>query len=123
MTVPDIANEEHVEVSVTPSAASADYGASCTSVYTKTEKKDAYDSLEKILNDKCADPDMRQVIRDLMGVCADITQALRTALVTVEGSTNDFGAYGLISIIPGADTSTSIGFNNDIMTVSDIFTN
>jgi sedoheptulose-bisphosphatase len=34
---------------------------------------------------------VRQCIHDLMQVCADITDALRVSLVTVEGSTNDFG--------------------------------
>jgi hypothetical protein len=67
------------------------YGASCTSYYTTEEKKDAYETLEDILNSKCSDPLVKQVIKDLMKVCADITEALRVALVTVEGSTNDFG--------------------------------
>jgi sedoheptulose-bisphosphatase len=67
------------------------YGASCSSYYTTEEKKDFYDGLEAILSTKCSDPQVRQVIRDLLQVCADITLALRTALVTVEGSTNDFG--------------------------------
>ena len=34
---------------------------------------------------------VRQVILDMMGVCADITDALRVNLVTVEGSSNVFG--------------------------------
>lgn len=67
------------------------YGASCTSYYTTTEKKDAYESLDSVLNKKCADPKTRKVIKDLLDVCADITKAIRTTLVTVEGNTNDFG--------------------------------
>lgn len=68
-----------------------EYGASSTSFYTKTEKKDSYDSLDDILKAKCADPKVRQVIKNMLDVCAEITEALRTALVTVEGSMNDFG--------------------------------
>jgi sedoheptulose-bisphosphatase len=68
-----------------------DYGASHTSYYTETEKQESYESLDDVLSTKCKDPKVRQVIKDMLDVCADITKALRTALVTVEGSTNDFG--------------------------------
>ena len=68
-----------------------EYGASSTSFYTKTEKKDSYESMESVLEQKCKDPKVRQVIIDMLGVCAEITDAIRTALVTVEGSMNDFG--------------------------------
>lgn len=67
------------------------YGASCSSFYTTEEKRSSYERLEQVLSSKCADALVRQVIVDLMKVCADITEALRVALVTVEGSTNDFG--------------------------------
>mmetsp|Transcript_22658 Transcript_22658/g.53621 ORF Transcript_22658/g.53621 Transcript_22658/m.53621 type:complete len:421 (+) Transcript_22658:70-1332(+) len=67
------------------------YAASETSFYTTEEKKDSYPTLDETLEEKCADPKVRQCIKDLMEVCADITEALRKALVTVEGSTNDFG--------------------------------
>ena len=67
------------------------YGASCTSYYTTEEKKDSYSTLGKLLETKCADELVRQVILDMMGVCADITDALRVNLVTVEGSANTFG--------------------------------
>jgi len=68
-----------------------EYGASSTSFYTKTEKKDSYESLDDVLTNKCSDEKVRQVVKDMLDVCADITEALRTALVTVEGSMNDFG--------------------------------
>jgi sedoheptulose-bisphosphatase len=68
-----------------------EYGASSTSFYTTTEKQDSYMSLEDVLGTKCADPKVRQVIQDMLDVCAEITEALRSALVTVEGSMNDFG--------------------------------
>jgi hypothetical protein len=71
------------------------YGASHTSFYTSEEKKDSYESLNDVLFTKCRDEQVRQVIRDLLDVCADITEALRTALVTVEGSVNDFGDHQL----------------------------
>lgn len=68
-----------------------EYGASSTSFYTTTEKKDSYESLDSVLEAKCKDEKVRMVIKDMLDVCADITEALRTALVTVEGSMNDFG--------------------------------
>lgn len=70
---------------------SSSFGASCTSCYTTEEKKDSYDTLEDVLSAKCEDEKVRAVITDLLQICADITEALRVALVTVEGSTNDFG--------------------------------
>jgi len=68
-----------------------EYGASSTSFYTTTEKQDSYASLDDILQEKCADAQVREVIVDMLEVCADITEALRTALVTVEDTSNDFG--------------------------------
>ena len=70
---------------------SAAYGASSSSFYTTEEKKDSYETLEEVLIVKCSDPLVRECIQDLMKVCADITDVLRVSLVTVEGSTNDFG--------------------------------
>jgi hypothetical protein len=69
----------------------AEKAASSTSFYTDEEKKDSYFTLPQVLESKCSDPLVRQVINDLMQVCADITDALRVALVTVNNSTNDFG--------------------------------
>ena len=68
-----------------------EYGASSTSFYTTTEKQDSYASLEDVLGEKCADTQVRKVIVDMLDVCADITEALRTALVTVEDTSNEFG--------------------------------
>ena len=68
-----------------------EYGASSTSFYTTTEKQDSYESLDDVLAEKCSDDKVRAVIKDMLDVCADITEALRTALVTVEGSANTFG--------------------------------
>lgn len=67
------------------------YAASCTSCYTTEEKKDSYSTLSNLLETKCANGLVRQVISDMMAVCADITDALRVNLVTVEGSANVFG--------------------------------
>eukprot|EP00793_Prasinoderma_coloniale_P005975 PRCOL_00004449-RA len=67
------------------------YGASGTSFYTTTEKQDSYDDLDTVLNSKCADEQTRAVIKEMLDACADITEALRSALVTVEGSSNTFG--------------------------------
>jgi len=68
-----------------------EYGASSTSFYTTTEKQDSYESLETVLDAKCKDTKVRAVIKEMLEACADITEALRTALVTVEGSSNTFG--------------------------------
>merc|ERR1719469_224357 len=68
-----------------------EYGASSTSFYTTTEKQESYESLEAVLQTKCADKKVRLVIKDMLDACADITEALRVALVTVEGSENTFG--------------------------------
>lgn len=82
-----------------------EFGASSTSFYTTTEKQDTYASLEEILEAKCKDEKVRQVITDMLDVCADITEALRTVLVTVEGSMNDFGDAQL-----SVDVSTFVSF-------------
>ena len=68
-----------------------EYGASGTSFYTTTEKQDSYDDLDTVLEAKCADQKTRAVIVEMLDACADITEALRSALVTVEGSSNTFG--------------------------------
>merc|ERR1712151_642581 len=68
-----------------------EYGASSTPFYTDVEKQDSYASLQDILDEKCADKKLQQVITEMLDVCAEITEALRTALVTVEGSSNTFG--------------------------------
>ncbi len=68
-----------------------EYGASSTSFYTTTEKQDTYDDLDSILAASCKDKGVETVIREMLDACADITEALRTALVTVEGSSNTFG--------------------------------
>mmetsp|Transcript_42116 Transcript_42116/g.51112 ORF Transcript_42116/g.51112 Transcript_42116/m.51112 type:complete len:410 (-) Transcript_42116:155-1384(-) len=68
-----------------------EYGASSTSFYTTTEKQDSYDALDAILDAKMKDPQIKAVIKEMLDACADITEALRSALVTVEGSSNTFG--------------------------------
>merc|ERR1719324_2299759 len=68
-----------------------EYGASSTSFYTTTEKQDSYDSLDVVLAEKCKDEKPRTCIVEMLDACADITEALRSALVTVEGSSNTFG--------------------------------
>ena len=68
-----------------------EYGASGTSFYTTTEKQDSYPTLEETLANKCADAGLRGVIVEMLDACGEITEALRSALVTVEGSANTFG--------------------------------
>jgi sedoheptulose-bisphosphatase len=92
---PSTANKD----TATRDSRGSDYAASCTSFYTDTERQDSYESVHDVLRSKCCcggsdgddAPKLRQVILDLLDVCAGITEALRSALVTVEGSTNDFG--------------------------------
>lgn len=86
-----MATKEARQAQYQTKGASSSYGASSSSFYTTEEKKDSYETLEQVLVAHCADSKIRQVIVDLMDVCADITDALRTALVTVEGSANEFG--------------------------------
>ena len=59
-----------------------EYGASGTSFYTTTEKQDTYDSLDYVLENKMKDTKTRKVIEDMLDACAEITEALRSALVT-----------------------------------------
>ena len=68
-----------------------EYGASSTSFYTTTEKQESYDDLDSVLDRSCKDESLKVLIKEMLGACADITDALRTALVTVEGSSNTFG--------------------------------
>lgn len=68
-----------------------EYGASSTSFYTTTEKQDSYDDLDSVLDSKMKDEQVKMVIKEMLDACADITEALRSALVTVEGSSNTFG--------------------------------
>jgi len=58
---------------------------------TRPWEQESYDSLDFTLNAKCADAMVRTVIKEQLDACADITEALRSALVTVEGSENTFG--------------------------------
>lgn len=78
------------------------YGASSTSFYTTAEKQSTYLSSDELLEAKCADPKVRRVINDMLDVCADITDALRTSLVTVEGTENEFGDSQLSVDVSGA---------------------
>lgn len=68
-----------------------EFGASSTSFYTDVEKQDTYASSDEILEKYCKDEKLRKVINDMLNVCAEITEALRSSLVTVEGSENQFG--------------------------------
>ena len=47
--------------------------------------------MDKVLNAKCKDEGVRKVIVEMLDACGEITEALRSALVTVEGSANTFG--------------------------------
>ena len=44
-----------------------------------------------MLDAKCKDAGVRKVIVEMLDACGEITEALRSALVTVEGSANTFG--------------------------------
>lgn len=69
------------------------YGASHTSIYTDEKRRalDSYAPLAAILEAKIADEQLREFLVALLGAGAKIAEALRTALVTVEGTTNTYG--------------------------------
>lgn len=70
----------------------AAYGASGTSCYTDAVRRESYETAEQVLDRHCASSAaVRRVILDLLAACAAIATALRSALVHVEGTTNDFG--------------------------------
>lgn len=62
-----------------------------TSVYTQEMKKDKYSVLPDILEAKIADSQSRTLVSELFVACRKVSAALRTSLVTVEGTTNKFG--------------------------------
>ena len=86
-----VATKSAAAPSATQLFSEGEYRASSTSFYTTTEKQESYKSLDDVLNAKCANEQVRAVIKDMLDACADITEALRTALVTVEGSANTYG--------------------------------
>jgi sedoheptulose-bisphosphatase len=67
------------------------YGASHTSFYTSEEKKDKYDTLDEVLALQMKNTELGTLIKEQLEACVKITMALRTNLVTVEGSSNAFG--------------------------------
>lgn len=79
------------EVTVPFDEKDATFGASCTSVYTTEQKRLSYDSLTQVLAERLADAELRSLVSALLGACARVAEALRTALVTVEGTSNTFG--------------------------------
>lgn len=95
-------------VSLSGADGDGDYGASSTSFYTTAEKQSTYAGSDELLEAKCADPQVRQVINDMLDVCADITEALRSSLVTVEGTENEFGDSQL-SVDVSAAIAVAVG--------------
>merc|ERR1719359_1386501 len=61
----------------------AAFGASHTSFYTDAVAKDSYETLQDILGQKMADPELRSVLTTMFDACGTITEALRKELVTV----------------------------------------
>ena len=59
------------------------FGASHTSFYTDAVAKDSYETLDDVLSEKMADPELRSVLNTLFDGCGTITEALRKELVTV----------------------------------------
>lgn len=64
---------------------------SCTSFYTDVEEQDSYPSANAILQNHCSDSQVRQVLVELLLACEEITVLLRSKLVYVSGTTNEFG--------------------------------
>lgn len=71
--------------------AAAAASPSHTSVYTQERKKDSYSLLPEVLEGKIADVQARTLVAELFVACRKASAALRTSLVTVEGTTNMFG--------------------------------
>lgn len=65
--------------------------ASHTSCYTSETKKDSYDSLPAVLAKGVADVQLRELLVAALAACQRVSDALRSALVTVEGTSNKFG--------------------------------
>mmetsp|Transcript_3051 Transcript_3051/g.7757 ORF Transcript_3051/g.7757 Transcript_3051/m.7757 type:complete len:371 (-) Transcript_3051:270-1382(-) len=87
-----VASRSSVAVRMAETAeADSAFGASHTSFYTSEEKKDKYETLDEILEVAMSNLELRTLIKEQMEACVKITEALRTALVTVEGSANTFG--------------------------------
>merc|ERR1719171_1619418 len=61
----------------------AAFGASHTSFYTDAVAKDSYETLDQVLDEKMADPELKSVLKTLFNGCGTITEALRQELVTV----------------------------------------
>lgn len=74
------------------------FGASHTSFYTDTKKKDHYASLEEILETKCSDKELQSLMKTLFDACGTITEALRVELVTVADEQNS--AFGDVQVTP-----------------------
>jgi len=92
-----------------------EYGASSTSFYTKTEKQDSYDDLDSVLDAKCKDPQLRRIIIECLDACGEITEALRSALVTVEGSENTFGDAQLSVDVIADDIMWDVCKNSEVI--------
>lgn len=65
--------------------------ASHSSCYTSETKRDRYDSLPTVLRERLADVQLGEFIVAALGACQRVSLALRSALVTVEGTSNTFG--------------------------------
>jgi len=93
LSTPSLAFQVIPSPQAQPSSTSlfGEYGASSTSFYTTVEKQASYMPSDELLEKSCADSQVRQVIKDMLDVCAEITDALRSSLVTVEGTENEFG--------------------------------
>jgi sedoheptulose-bisphosphatase len=67
------------------------HSPSCTSFYTDVEEQDSYPTADTILQNHCSEKQVRQVLIDLLLACEEITVLLRSKLVYVSGTTNEFG--------------------------------
>jgi sedoheptulose-bisphosphatase len=79
-----------------PRAADDAFGASHTSFYTDTKKKDKYDTLDDVLSEKLADKELVTVVKTMFDGVGTITEALRKELVTVAEEQNS--AFGDVQL-------------------------
>lgn len=100
---PAFVSKPKVSSSSSPTRLHGESGASSTSFDTNVEKKESYESLDSVLGEKCKDTQIREVIREMLDVCAEITEALRSSLVAAEGGMNDAGDAQQLSVDEIAD--------------------
>jgi sedoheptulose-bisphosphatase len=88
---------------------------SCTSFYTDVTEQDSYPTIDMILQNHCNNIEHQQVIYDLLYGCEQITNLLRTTLVYVSGTTNEFGDVQLSVDMKADDILWNIAKSSNVI--------